>query len=65
VRFGVVPGRMLRVLGRMQMMRVRHMRVMRGLGVIAFRVRLRSLGMVMGGLRVMVRRLFVVMLRLL
>jgi hypothetical protein len=50
---------MLRVLGRVQMMRVRYVRVMRGFLVIAALVRLRGFGVVMGSLRVMVGRLLV------
>jgi hypothetical protein len=61
VRFRVVPRRMLRVLGRMQMMRVRHVRVVCGLLVIAALVRLRGFGVVMGSLRVMMGRLLVML----
>ncbi|HTW47670.1 MAG TPA: hypothetical protein VMD92_06970 [Acidobacteriaceae bacterium] len=50
---------MLRVLGRVQMVRVRHVRVVRGFRVLSGLVRLRSFGVVMGGLRVVVRRLIV------
>ena len=59
MRFQVVPRRMLRVLGCVQMVRVRHVRVVRGFRVLSGLVRLRSFGVVMGGLRVVVRRLIV------
>jgi hypothetical protein len=61
VRVRMMPGRMLRVLGRVQMMCVRHVRVMRGFRVVSLLVRLRRFGVVMGGLRVVVRRLAVVL----
>jgi hypothetical protein len=64
VRFQVMPGRMRRMLGRVQMMRVRHVRMVCGFRVVAFRVRLRGFGVVMSGLRVVVRRLLVMVLRL-
>jgi hypothetical protein len=60
VRFQVMPGRMLRVLGRVQMMRVCHVGVVRGPVVISGLVRLGGFGVVMGGLCVMMRRLVVV-----
>jgi hypothetical protein len=59
VGFQVVPGRMLRMLGRVQMVCVRHVRVVRGLCVVSAFVRLRGFGVVMGGLSVVVRRLIV------
>lgn len=61
MRFRVVPGRVLRVLGRVQMMRVRHVRVVRGLLVVSAFMRLRSFRVVMGGLRVVVRRLLMML----
>jgi hypothetical protein len=61
VHFQVVLGRMFRVLGRVQMVRVRHMRVVRGPVVISGLVRFGGFGVVMGGLAVMMRRLIVVM----
>jgi hypothetical protein len=57
VRFGVVTSRVLGVVGRVQMVRVRHMRVVGGLLVIPGLVRSGSLSVVVGGLRVMMRRL--------
>jgi hypothetical protein len=59
VRFGVVPGRMLRVIGRMQVMGVCHVCVMGGLLVVSAFVRFRGFAVVVGGLRVVMRRLIV------
>jgi hypothetical protein len=61
VRFQVVPGGMLTMLGRVQMVRVRYVRMVGGLLVISGLVRLGGFGVVMGGLRVVMRRLMVVM----
>jgi hypothetical protein len=52
---------MFRVLGRMQMVRVRHVRVVRGPFMVAGLVCFGRFGMVMGGLRVMMRRLVVML----
>jgi hypothetical protein len=60
VHFQVVPGRMLTMLGRVQMMRMRYVRMVGGLLVVSGLVRLSGFGVVMGGLRVVMGRLMVV-----
>ena len=59
----VVPGGVLVVLHRVQVMSVREVRVMRGLVVIAGVVRLVGLAMVVCGRGVMLRGFLVVMMR--
>lgn len=56
-----MPGGMLRVLGCVQVMRVRHVRVVGRLLVVACLVCFGGFGVVMGGLRVVMRRLVVML----
>jgi hypothetical protein len=59
VRFGVMPRRMLGVLGRVQVVRMRRVGMMRSPGVIAFLMRPGGFGVMVSGLGVMLRRLAV------